>query len=69
MCQHISLYILQPKHRIGVAIGEKILDLTEVRHLFDGTHLARNNHVFTAVSSSPSLYYNSIQFNIYSQSS
>ncbi|XP_069767833.1 fumarylacetoacetase isoform X3 [Narcine bancroftii] len=36
-----------PNHRIGVAIGEQILDLTVVKHLFTGPVLSRKQHVFT----------------------
>ncbi|XP_022194205.1 fumarylacetoacetase [Nilaparvata lugens] len=32
--------------RIGVAIGEKILDLKSIKHLFSGPHLNGNQHVF-----------------------
>uniref|UniRef100_H2Z6I6 Fumarylacetoacetase n=1 Tax=Ciona savignyi TaxID=51511 RepID=H2Z6I6_CIOSA len=32
--------------RIGVAIGDQILSLTEVAHLFDGPNLASSQHVF-----------------------
>ena len=34
------IYLLQPQHRIGVAIGDRVLDLGEVRHLFDGPILS-----------------------------
>lgn len=33
-------------HRIGVAIGDLILDLKEIAHLFDGPLLKTNQHVF-----------------------
>ncbi|GLV46376.1 Fumarylacetoacetase [Carabus blaptoides fortunei] len=32
--------------RIGVAIGDQILDLSKVSHLFEGPHLKNNQHVF-----------------------
>lgn len=33
-------------HRIGVAIGDKILDLNKISHLFDGTELRNHQNVF-----------------------
>lgn len=36
-----------PNHRIGVAIGDQILDLSVVKHLFTGPVLSTNQHVFT----------------------
>uniref|UniRef100_A0A1Y1MCT4 Fumarylacetoacetase n=1 Tax=Photinus pyralis TaxID=7054 RepID=A0A1Y1MCT4_PHOPY len=33
-------------HRIGVAIGNLILDLKQISHLFDGPHLKNHQHVF-----------------------
>lgn len=35
-----------PKHRIGVAIGDEILDLSVVKHLFTGPVLQSQQHVF-----------------------
>ncbi|KHN80936.1 Fumarylacetoacetase [Toxocara canis] len=35
-----------PKKRIGVAIGEYILDLSLVKHFFTGPNLSINQHVF-----------------------
>jgi len=35
-----------PKKRIGVAIGEEILDLSAVKHLFDGPELRNHQDVF-----------------------
>ncbi|XP_049963189.1 fumarylacetoacetase [Schistocerca serialis cubense] len=35
-----------PSHRIGVAIGDQILDLKAIRHLFAGPHLKDKQHVF-----------------------
>ena len=29
-----------PKHRIGVAIGDPILDLSKIKHLFKGPYMA-----------------------------
>nr|DBA31850.1 TPA: hypothetical protein GDO54_007619 [Pyxicephalus adspersus] len=39
---HISIFahIDTPRHRIGVAIGDQILDLSVIRHLFIGPHLS-----------------------------
>ncbi|ESN92725.1 hypothetical protein HELRODRAFT_108136 [Helobdella robusta] len=34
------------KHRIGVAIGEYVLDVGLVKHLFDGPTIRKNIHVF-----------------------
>lgn len=34
------------RHRIGVAIGDQILDLSVVKHLFDGPILKNSQHVF-----------------------
>jgi len=36
----------QPEHRIGVAIGDKVLDLAKISHLFDGPLLSNNQNVF-----------------------
>ncbi|XP_053127630.1 fumarylacetoacetase [Hemicordylus capensis] len=35
-----------PKHRIGVAIGNQVLDISAVKHLFDGPILSKHHHVF-----------------------
>ncbi|KAF2899244.1 hypothetical protein ILUMI_06935 [Ignelater luminosus] len=35
-----------PSHRIGVAIGDQILDLKEISHLFNGPELVNKQHVF-----------------------
>ena len=40
---------LQPQHRIGVAIGDKILDLSVIKHLFSGPALNGNQDVFNKV--------------------
>jgi len=37
-----------PNHRIGVAIGDQILDLSKIRSLFDGPALKQNQDVFAA---------------------
>jgi len=36
----------QPEHRIGVAIGDQVLDLSKISHLFDGHLLKGSQHVF-----------------------
>jgi len=36
----------QPEHRIGVAIGDKVLDLAKISDLFDGPLLKTNQSVF-----------------------
>jgi fumarylacetoacetase len=36
----------EPQHRIGVAIGDHILDLSKIAHLFDGPLLAEHQSVF-----------------------
>ena len=46
---HVVLFVLQPKPRIGVAIGDEILDLSAVKHLFDGPVLRSQQHVFEEV--------------------
>lgn len=46
------MYIkIQPQRRIGVAIGEHILDIYEVAHLFNGSELKNNQHVLKEVYS------------------
>ncbi|XP_048375579.1 fumarylacetoacetase isoform X2 [Sphaerodactylus townsendi] len=35
-----------PRHRIGVAIGNQVLDLSAVKHLFDGPVLSKHHHIF-----------------------
>nr|XP_028562392.1 fumarylacetoacetase [Podarcis muralis] len=36
----------QPRPRIGVAIGDQVLDLSAIKHLFDGPILSKQHHVF-----------------------
>ncbi|NWU81319.1 FAAA Fumarylacetoacetase, partial [Onychorhynchus coronatus] len=36
----------EPRHRLGVAIGDQILDLSIIKHLFNGPALAKHQHVF-----------------------
>ena len=43
------IYFLQPQHRIGVAIGDSVLDLSAVKHLFSGPELSSKQHVFSEV--------------------
>lgn len=43
------LAALQPRHRLGVAIGDQILDLSVVKHLFNGPALAKHQHIFDQV--------------------
>lgn len=40
------IMIFQPNKRIGVAIGEEILDLSQIAHLFDGPLLKDKQYVF-----------------------
>lgn len=40
---------LQPTPRIGVAIGDLILDLRCIAHLFNGPILRKNQYVFKQV--------------------
>ena len=41
--------LLQPTPRIGVAIGDQVLDLGAIKHIFDGPHLRSHQHVFEQV--------------------
>lgn len=50
-----TLTAWQPRHRIGVAIGDQILDLSVIRHLFNGPALAKHQHVFDQVFISKSV--------------
>ncbi|XP_069622586.1 fumarylacetoacetase isoform X1 [Ranitomeya imitator] len=36
----------EPRHRIGVAIGDQILDLSVIKHLFNGPFLSGHQNVF-----------------------
>lgn len=40
----------QPKHRIGVAIGDQILDLSVIKSLFQGPVMSQQQDVFDQVS-------------------
>eukprot|EP00092_Neocalanus_flemingeri_P017507 GFUD01018940.1.p1 GENE.GFUD01018940.1~~GFUD01018940.1.p1 ORF type:complete len:467 (-),score=127.89 GFUD01018940.1:216-1478(-) len=40
----------EPEHRIGVAIGEHVLDLSKISHLFNGPLLKGNQDVFRATT-------------------
>ena len=42
-----------PDHRIGVAIGDQVLDLSKVSHLFTGPLLAHHQQVFRASTLNP----------------
>lgn len=44
---------LQASHRIGVAIGDLILDLSVIAHLFTGPLLKDQQHVFQEVMAIP----------------
>lgn len=46
----ITINFFQPTHRIGVAIGDFILDLSQISHLFDGPVLKHHQDVFKKVS-------------------
>lgn len=51
-CSHILVIMpmcFQPTHRIGVAIGNQVLDLSVIRHLFTGPVLQSQQDVFTEV--------------------
>lgn len=39
----------QPRPRIGVAIGDQILDLSVIKHLFTGPVLSKHQDVFDQV--------------------
>lgn len=43
------MFLLQPKHRIGVAIGDYVLDLSQIAHLFNGDVLKQHQDVFKEV--------------------
>lgn len=47
----------QAQPRIGVAIGDQVLDVSAVRHLFTGPALKDNQHVFAEVSGNTCLTY------------
>ncbi|XP_048649418.1 fumarylacetoacetase isoform X1 [Marmota marmota marmota] len=42
----VSLPLMQPRQRIGVAIGNQILDLSVIKHLFTGPVLSKHQDVF-----------------------
>jgi len=46
-----TILLFQAKPRIGVAIGDHILDLAAVAHLFNGEHLKQHQDVFSEVLS------------------
>ena len=43
-------HILQPSHRLGVAIGSTVLDLAAVRSLFTGPIMSKEGNVLEQVS-------------------
>ena len=43
-------FLFQPTHRIGTAIGDMILDLSVIAHLFSGPLLGPKQNVFKEVS-------------------
>ena len=45
---------LQPRHRIGVAIGEHVLDLAEISELFTGPLMSQRKSVLEEVRSTVS---------------
>lgn len=48
-CKFLECYpwcFSQTKHRIGVAIGDKVLDLSVIAHLFNGPELVKHQNVF-----------------------
>ena len=49
--------VTQAQPRIGVAIGNQVLDVSAVRHLFTGPALKDNQHVFAEVSGNTCLTY------------
>lgn len=46
----IVCFISQPEHRIGVAIGDQILDLRVIKSLFQGPVISKHQDVFDQVS-------------------
>lgn len=47
--QIYSRFLVQEHRRIGVAIGDQILDLSAIAHLFDGPNLKAHQNVFKEV--------------------
>uniref|UniRef100_A0A8C1YQ22 Fumarylacetoacetase n=1 Tax=Cyprinus carpio TaxID=7962 RepID=A0A8C1YQ22_CYPCA len=50
-CVHLEtkqsfFHLKQPRHRIGVAIGDQILDVSVIKHLFNGPALGHHQDVF-----------------------
>lgn len=41
---------VEGRRRIGVAIGDQIVDLSAIKHLFTGPELSQHQHVFDQVS-------------------
>lgn len=63
----------QPRHRIGVAIGDQILDLSVIKSLFQGPVISKHQNVFDQVSSTEikisNLKKTTTKKNVYSKSS
>jgi hypothetical protein len=43
------IFSTKPRHRIGVAIGDQILDLSVIKSLFTGPSLSKHQEVFDQV--------------------
>lgn len=41
---------VEDRRRIGVAIGDQIVDLSAIKHLFTGPELSQHQHVFDQVA-------------------
>jgi len=41
--------VLQPQHRIGVALHDQVIDLSKIKHLFTGPVLSSKHDVFDQV--------------------
>jgi len=41
--------VLQPRHRIGVAFKDQVIDLSEIKHYFTGPVLASRLDIFDQV--------------------
>lgn len=48
-CSYDIIVDLQPTKRIGVAIGDQILDLSVVKELITGAHISQHQDVFSQV--------------------
>ena len=45
----VLIFSTKPRHRIGVAIGDQILDLSVIKTLFTGPNLSKHQEVFDQV--------------------